>query len=47
MDVRSVWALTKEDATVHCRLIYTTNAMEGFNRQLHKAAKAKSVFSSR
>ena len=27
-----------------CRLIYTTNAIEGFNRQLRKAAKAKSVF---
>ena len=26
------------------RLIYTTNAIEGFNRQLRKAAKAKSVF---
>ena len=26
------------------RLIYTTNAIEGFNRQLHKATKAKSVF---
>ena len=27
-----------------CRLIYTTNAIEGFNRQLRKATKAKSVF---
>lgn len=26
------------------RLIYTTNAMEGFNRQLQKVTKAKSVF---
>lgn len=26
------------------RLIYTTNAIEGFNRQLHKVTKAKSVF---
>ncbi len=26
------------------RLIYTTNAMEGFNRQLSKVTKAKSVF---
>ena len=26
------------------RLIYTTNAMEGFNRQLRKVTKAKSVF---
>ena len=26
------------------RLIYTTNAIEGFNRQLRKVAKAKSVF---
>ena len=26
------------------RLIYTTNAIEGFNRQLRKATKAKSVF---
>ena len=28
------------------RLIYTTNAIEGFNRQLRKVAKAKSVFPS-
>ena len=27
-----------------CRLIYTTNASEGFNRQLRKVTKAKSVF---
>ena len=27
-----------------CRLIYTTNAIEGFNRQLRKVTKAKSVF---
>ena len=26
------------------RLIYTTNAIEGFNRQLRKVTKAKSVF---
>ena len=26
------------------RLIYTTNAIEGFNRQLRKVAKAKFVF---
>ena len=26
------------------RLIYTTNAIEGFYRQLRKATKAKSVF---
>ena len=26
------------------KLIYTTNAIEGFNRQLRKATKAKSVF---
>ncbi|MEG1516339.1 MAG: transposase, partial [Clostridia bacterium] len=26
------------------RLIYTTNAIEGFNRQLRKVSKAKSVF---
>lgn len=26
------------------RLIYTTNAIEGFNRQLCKVTKAKSVF---
>ena len=26
------------------RLIYTTNAIEGFNRQLRKGTKAKSVF---
>ena len=26
------------------RLIYTTNASEGFNRQLRKVTKAKSVF---
>lgn len=26
------------------RLIYTTNATEGFNRQLRKVTKAKSVF---
>ncbi len=26
------------------RLIYTTNAIEGFNRQLRKATNAKSVF---
>ncbi len=28
------------------RLIYTTNAIEGFNRQLRKVTKAKSVFST-
>ena len=28
------------------RLIYTTNAIEGFNRQLRKVTKAKSVFPS-
>ena len=28
------------------RLIDTTNAIEGFNRQLRKATKAKSVFST-
>lgn len=27
-------------------LIYTTNAIEGFNRQLRKVTKAKSVFPS-
>lgn len=27
-----------------CKLIYTTNAFEGFNRQLRKVTKAKSVF---
>ena len=26
------------------RLIYTTNAIEGFNRQLRRVTKAKSVF---
>lgn len=26
------------------RLIYTTNAIEGFNRQLRKVTKSKSVF---
>ena len=26
------------------KLIYTTNAIEGFNRQLRKVTKAKSVF---
>ena len=26
------------------RLIYTTNAIDGFNRQLRKVTKAKSVF---
>ncbi len=26
------------------RLIYTTNAIEGFNRQLRKVSKAKAVF---
>ena len=26
------------------RLIYTTNTIEGFNRQLHKVTKTKSVF---
>ena len=26
------------------RLIYTTNAIEGFNRQLRKVTKAKSLF---
>ena len=26
------------------RLVYTTNAIEGFNRQLYKVTKAKSVF---
>ena len=26
------------------RLIYTTNAIEGFNRQLRKVTRAKSVF---
>lgn len=26
------------------RLIYTTNAMEGFNRQLRKMTKSKTVF---
>ncbi len=26
------------------RLIYTSNAIEGFNRQLHKVTKAKAVF---
>ena len=26
------------------RLIYTTNTIEGFNRQLRKVTKAKSVF---
>lgn len=28
------------------RLIYTTNAIEGFNRQLRKVTKAKTVFPS-
>ena len=28
------------------RLIYTTNAIEGFNRQLRKVTKSKSVFPS-
>ncbi len=28
------------------RLIYTTNAIEGFNRQLQKVTKAKTVFPS-
>ena len=28
------------------RVIYTTNAIEGFNRQLRKVTKAKSVFPS-
>ena len=28
------------------RLIYTTNAIEGFNRQLRKVTKTKSVFPS-
>ena len=28
------------------RLIYTTNAIEGFNRQLRKVTRAKSVFST-
>ena len=28
------------------KLIYTTNAIEGFNRQLKKVTKAKSVFST-
>ena len=28
------------------RLIYTTNAIEGFNRQLRKATKSKTVFPS-
>ncbi|MDD2294989.1 MAG: transposase, partial [Eubacteriales bacterium] len=27
-----------------CRIIYTTNAIEGFNRQLRKVTKSKSVF---
>ena len=29
------------------RLIYTTNAIEGFNRQLRKVTRAKSVVSNR
>ena len=28
------------------RLIYTTNAIEGFNRQLQKVTKSKTVFPS-
>ena len=28
------------------RLIYTTNAIEGFNRQLRKVTKSKTVFPS-
>jgi transposase-like protein len=28
------------------RLIYTTNTIEGFNRQLRKVTKSKTVFSS-
>ncbi len=28
------------------KLIYTTHAIEGFNRQLRKVTKAKSVFSA-
>ena len=28
------------------KLIYTTNAIEGFNRQLRKTTKARSVFST-
>ena len=27
-----------------CRLIYTTNAIDGFNRQLRKVTKSKTVF---
>ncbi len=29
-----------------CRLIYTTNAIEGFNRQLRKVTKSKTIFPS-
>lgn len=28
------------------KIIYTTNAIEGFNRQLRKVTKSKSVFST-
>ncbi len=28
------------------KIIYTTNAMESYNRQLRKVTKAKSIFSS-
>ena len=52
-DLKAVYAAVDEQAALGTyfkypqevrRLIYTTNAIEGFNRQLRKVTKAKSVF---
>ena len=40
-DLKAVYAKYPQEVR---RLIYTTNAIEGFNRQLRKVTKAKSVF---
>lgn len=43
-DLKRVYAVQTEKA-VRC-LIYTTNAIEGFIRQLRKVTKSKTVFLS-
>lgn len=44
--IRFVIERNKKNPEAERRLIYTTNAIEGFNRQLRKVTKSKTVFPS-